>query len=336
MAFLTSAPAAARRPVAPAAARTACRHRPPLVGRGSLGASAAATPTSFGVRTSAAAAASHPAHVGGAAAARRPAAGRSRHPPPRCFAGTSGAPKRGGGRGGGGGGGGGGKDDDDEDDYAERVLVRDVATGRTLPAVIAHTVVARGTSYAVCAPRDEPVVIATMTEEGGEPVLAPVDDEAALDGLFPTAASVMAENDWTLHRTAFVLTAEDLAEEEEEDEDEEDEEDEDRDGGADGGGAAAHTVGAAAAAANGIAAANGDDDATDGPDGGEEVQVLAEFCVDTTRYYVCTPYEPVVLVARTARDTGARDGVLVVPDAAELAAVTPIIEDALEAQAELL
>jgi len=326
MAFLPSAPAAALCPGAPAAATAACRHRPPLVGRGSLGAAAVATPTSFGVRTSAASAA-HPARVGGAGAPRRPAAGRSRPPPPRCFAGTSGAPKRGGGR----------EQDDDDDDDAERVLVRDVVTGRTLPAVIAHTVVAQGTSYAVCAPRDEPVVIATMTEEGGEPVLAPVDDEAALDSLFPTAASVMAENDWTLHRTAFVLTAEDLAEEEDDDDEdeEEDEEEEDADGGAAGQGAAAHTVGAAAAA-NGTVAANGGNDAADGADGSEEVQVLAEFCVDTVRYYVCTPYEPVVLVARTARGTGASDGVLVVPDKAELAAVTPVIEDALEAQAELL
>eukprot|EP00168_Porphyra_purpurea_P010221 TRINITY_DN2513_c0_g2_i2.p1 TRINITY_DN2513_c0_g2~~TRINITY_DN2513_c0_g2_i2.p1 ORF type:complete len:196 (-),score=109.95 TRINITY_DN2513_c0_g2_i2:217-738(-) len=173
-----------------------------------------------------------------------------------------------------------------------------------------------------------------MTEEGGEAVLAPIDDEAALDGLFPTAASVMAENDWALHRTAFVLTAEDLAEEEEDDdEEEEDDDDDDEDDGGGGAGAAAHTVGAAAAGNGTAAAADGGDGAADG---GEEVQVLAEFCVDAVRYYVCTPYEPVVLVARTARGKGGGDGVLVVPDEAELAAVTPAIEDALEAQAELL
>ncbi|KAK1857371.1 hypothetical protein I4F81_012930 [Pyropia yezoensis] len=95
-----------------------------------------------------------------------------------------------------------------------------------------------------------------MTVEDGEDVLAPIDDEATLDALFPTAYSVMAENDWTLHRTAV-------------------------------------------------------------------------------RYYV-------LYALRPCRPGGAHcpgrggDGILVVPDEAELAAVTPVIEDALEAQAELL
>ncbi|KAK1869042.1 hypothetical protein I4F81_011524 [Pyropia yezoensis] len=92
-----------------------------------------------------------------------------------------------------------------------------------------------------------------------------------------------------------------------------------------------HTMAEAAAAA----AVSGDEEGEEAVEGSEEVQVLAEFCVDTVRYYVCTPCEPVVLVARTAKGAGG-DGILVVPDEAELAAVTPVIEDALEAEAELL
>lgn len=169
------------------------------------------------------------------------------------------------------------------------------------------------------------MVIATMTVEEGEDVLAPVDDDAALDALFPTACSVMAENDWTLHRTAFVLTAEDLTDD---DDDDDDEEEEDAVASPTAGD---HTMAEAAAAA----AVSGDEEGEEAVEGSEEVQVLAEFCVDTVRYYVCTPCEPVVLVARTAKGAGG-DGILVVPDEAELAAVTPVIEDALEAEAELL
>lgn len=341
MAFLPAAPAATALPSATTAA--ACRRRPPRTGRGSLAVAAAAAGQEFGGTTAAATAAASTAVVGVVAPL-------SPHVGPFCFGGSTARPPRGGGSGsgfrssgsskssssssssttggsGGGGGGGGaggaGGGDDEGEDEEERVVVRDVVTGRSLPAVVAHTVVARGTSYAVCAPRDEPVVIATMTVEDGEDVLAPVDDEATLDALFPTAYSVMAENDWTLHRTAFVLTAEDLADDDDDDEEEEE-------GEATEPATGDHTMAEAAAVA-----ATGNEEDEEVVEGSEQVQVLAEFCVDSVRYYVCTPFEPVVLVARTAQGAGG-DGILVVPDEAELAAVTPVIEDALEAQAELL
>lgn len=341
MAFFPAAPAVTALPTTTSAA--ACRRRPPRTGRGSLAVAAAAAGQYFGGATAAAAAAASAAVVGVVAPL-------SPHVVPCCFGGSTAGPPRGSGSGngigntssrksssssssttggggggaaGGGGGSGGGGDDEGEDE-AERVIVRDVVTGRSLPAVVTHTVVARGTSYAVCAPRDEPVVIATMTVEDGEDVLAPIDDEATLDALFPTAYSVMAENDWTLHRTAFVLTAEDLADDDDDDDEEEEEDKAVEPATGD------HTMAEAAAVA-----ATGDEDDEEVVEGSEEVQVLAEFCVDSVRYYVCTPCDPVVLVARTAQGAGG-DGILVVPDEAELAAVTPVIEDALEAQAELL
>jgi hypothetical protein len=198
----------------------------------------------------------------------------------------------------------------DENDGYETVVLNDPDTGRTLPCVVEHEVDVMEATYLVCCPQDDVVTFAT---ENGDDGLVCLSDETLIDKLFPTAAAVLAEDNVTLKRTAFLLTVDDsdaamlgsTGFDEDDDDTEDDPEGAEWEGDDDDDD-------------------DDDQDEDDSDDDSETVSVLGEFRHDDVNYFVIKPEDPVLLVARRT------EGKLVVVEEDELDYVSPIIEAQIE------
>jgi len=237
-------------------------------------------------------------------------------------------------------------EDENENEEEQEATIYDELSGRELECIISANIVVDNIEYAVCYPRDQVVVIATLVSEGFEAVLTAVEEEAVLDKLFPSAYAVLAEADLALIRSAYVLTVGGYDDEDDSDNDDGDDWETGgvggtqsrralgRDHGSDDTSSTEFELGS-----DEISNTESDRDAHEGEDEDEDVEVLAEFYYRGVEYMVCKPLEPVMFVARRA--TGGRAlklaassgaDVYVVPDKDELDRVVPFVEAELESR----
>ncbi len=157
-----------------------------------------------------------------------------------------------------------------QDDDAVTVVLTD-EDGRSLSCYVERTLEVAGSEYLLLMPVDAPIeIFAWEPDEDSEDddILVDIEDEE-IDDIFDTARAVLAEQDLTLRRTAFTLTASgDLPDPDDEDiitldvsEDEEEEM-------------------------------------------SEQFQVLASFFHEEQEYAVCTPFEPLLFFARKTASGG--------------------------------
>eukprot|EP00184_Porphyridium_aerugineum_P006012 CAMPEP_0184695524 /NCGR_PEP_ID=MMETSP0313-20130426/3128_1 /TAXON_ID=2792 /ORGANISM="Porphyridium aerugineum, Strain SAG 1380-2" /LENGTH=354 /DNA_ID=CAMNT_0027154003 /DNA_START=51 /DNA_END=1115 /DNA_ORIENTATION=+ len=203
-------------------------------------------------------------------------------------------------------------DNFNDDDEEDEVIILDVVSQRELPCIISRTIEVDKVNYSVLYPRDEPVVIATLTAEVGgyESVLTAVEEEEKMNELFPIAYQVMAEENVALIRSAYVMTVSGLDEEEEDDGDD-----------------------------SGFENYDVDDDnltkhldrESDEPEQeDEDVEVLGQFYYKGVEYMVCKPLDPVFFVARPFETPEGKERKLYyVPDKKELDRVFPRVESQL-------
>ncbi len=168
--------------------------------------------------------------------------------------------------------------------------------GRSLPCYVEHSLQLDEESYVILQPVDIPVyVFAWLDEEGDEPTV--VEEEEHLKAVYPHAQAVLEEQNIKLHWSAFTLTVSgEIPEVDEEDYDD---------------------YGYDAQDENGMSSAQ------------ETFQLLAEFCYDDQDYAVCTPLDPVLIVARMEQ------GEAQVLEGEELDAIQPFLESYLSSQLDL-
>ncbi len=98
--------------------------------------------------------------------------------------------------------------EENDSSSVKSVMLTD-ATGRSLACYIEHSLEVEGQNYLLLLPVDSPVEIVAWDEyedeEEAEATL--VEDEEEIDEIFSTAQAVLAEQNLTLKRTAFALTA---------------------------------------------------------------------------------------------------------------------------------
>lgn len=140
--------------------------------------------------------------------------------------------------------------------------------GRSLLCYVDHYLEIEDEEYMLLIPVDPPIQIFAIDEdEDGSEIIADIDDEE-IDTIFPIARSVLAEYDLALRRTAFTLTASgELPEANEED--------------------------------TFILDIGGDEDEELRP---EEFQQLVRCYAEEQEYLVCTPCDPLLIVARLKED----------------------------------
>lgn len=88
---------------------------------------------------------------------------------------------------------------------SESVSLTD-ASGRSLSCYIEHSLEVEGTTYLLLLPVDSPVEIVAWDEDEDSSEVTLVEDESVIDGVFPDAQAVLAEQNLTLMRTAYTLT----------------------------------------------------------------------------------------------------------------------------------
>jgi hypothetical protein len=137
--------------------------------------------------------------------------------------------------------------------------------GRSLLCTVEKSVDIEGTDYLLLLPVKVPIQIFVWDEgEDGEDELIDIDDDE-IDDVFDTARAVLAEQNLTLSRTAFTLTADgDLPDPTEES----------------------------------LLDLNISDDDDDDSEEIEQFQTLANFFYDDQEYVICTPLEPLLFFAR--------------------------------------
>lgn len=86
-------------------------------------------------------------------------------------------------------------------------------SGKELKCYVEHTTQVEGNTYALLHPVDAPIEIVTWPDEDEDSEPIPLDDDADLQAIFPTAKAVLSEENLILKDTAVVLTVEgDLSE----------------------------------------------------------------------------------------------------------------------------
>lgn len=78
--------------------------------------------------------------------------------------------------------------------------------GRSLDCIIQSSIELEGQDYLLVLPVDSPVEILTWPDEDDDESAVPVESDAELDSIFPTAKVVLEEQNLTLKRTAVTLT----------------------------------------------------------------------------------------------------------------------------------
>lgn len=78
--------------------------------------------------------------------------------------------------------------------------------GRSIECTIESSFSIDGEEYILLLPVDTPVEILTWSDDEDEEVAVPVESEAVIDSIFPTAKVVLEEQNLTLKRTAVTLT----------------------------------------------------------------------------------------------------------------------------------
>jgi len=176
---------------------------------------------------------------------------------------------------------------DDTEDQAPTVEIFDDA-GQSLVCYVEHTLAIEDTEYLLLLPVDSPVeIFAWMTDDDDEEVETLVDlTEEDIDKVFDTAKAVLAEQELTLHRTAFTLSVKGDLPEVVEDEV--------------------------------ITLDIGEDEASLDS---EQFQRLAFFFHDEQEFEVCTPIDPLMFFARMTPEGKAQ---LLSPE--EFQAVQPQLE----------
>lgn len=118
--------------------------------------------------------------------------------------------------------------DADEDDDVEVVELRDPDSDRVIRVGVEFEFEAKGNTYFICFPVDDPVAIAYG--EGGE--FHEVEDRYMIQKMFPVAERALLDENIVLKNTAYWLTIDDFRdlEDESEEEEEDAEEAEDEEG----------------------------------------------------------------------------------------------------------
>lgn len=166
------------------------------------------------------------------------------------------------------------------------VFLRD-ETGRSLSCSVEGTFETEGKTYGLLLPLDTPIEIFMVSEEDGEEIISDVGDEE-LESLFANARAVLAEQNLDLQSTPLTLTAVGEVPEPTED----------------------NTF-----------VLDLDEEEDDEESEGEEFMVLASFFQDGVAYNVCTPVEPLLILATL---TGEEDAEIIEPE--EYQRVAPLLE----------
>ena len=95
--------------------------------------------------------------------------------------------------------------EENEHSHAASVTLTD-ETGRTLACYIERTLFVEDQEYVLLLPVDSAIEIFAWQIDGEEEEAIPVEDDATIDQIFPTAEAVLAEQNLILKRTAFALT----------------------------------------------------------------------------------------------------------------------------------
>ncbi len=95
---------------------------------------------------------------------------------------------------------------ENESDDVESVILSD-EEGRTLECYIENALEAEDGTYLLLMPMDTSVVIVVWEEDKGEEIPRLLEDLDEIKTVFPDAKAVLAELDLTLQFTAFTLTA---------------------------------------------------------------------------------------------------------------------------------
>lgn len=91
-------------------------------------------------------------------------------------------------------------------DDAELVSLTDAA-GRELPCYIERELELDGKTYLLLLPVDAPIEIFAWNEDDDMAELVPVEEDAEIAQIFADAQAVLSEQNLTLKRTAFTLSA---------------------------------------------------------------------------------------------------------------------------------
>ena len=91
-------------------------------------------------------------------------------------------------------------------DDAELVTLTD-ETGRKLPCFIERELELDGKTYLLLLPVDAPIEIFAWNEDDEVAELVPVEEDEEIDRIFADAHAVLSEQNLTLKRTAFTLSA---------------------------------------------------------------------------------------------------------------------------------
>lgn len=92
--------------------------------------------------------------------------------------------------------------------YEEETLTIVDEDGRSLPCYIEQSLEVDHLTYLLLVPVDIPVIIMSINQDSDEELeAAMLDDEAAIAEIFDDAKAVLAEQNLTLHHTAYTLTA---------------------------------------------------------------------------------------------------------------------------------
>lgn len=188
-------------------------------------------------------------------------------------------------------------DDDDEEDGVEGwevTLYENEKKTRSINVIVQHTIRHDGSVYVACEPYDDPITFARVVGNGNDGVVEPIEDDELVQKLFPIAKDQLDREHKYIYDTPFVLTMDDLMEGSEEGGSEEEEGDED-----------------------------GDESEEILQCDDQEVEVRGEFQALGETFYVVSPLDPVVLVAREINE-GVHYEVL---SNDELESITPIIEE---------
>ena len=95
--------------------------------------------------------------------------------------------------------------EENEHSHASSVTLTD-ETGRSLTCYVERSLSVDDQEYVLLLPVDSAIEIFTWQSAGEEEEAIPVEDDATIDQIFPTAEAVLAEQNLILKRTAFALT----------------------------------------------------------------------------------------------------------------------------------